>query len=60
MKFKIVMSSEAFETVAQARELLESMGVSHENEAIAWGKVLEMLAADFLASGWVDDGNDVP
>ena len=54
MKFKVVMSSDAFETVAQAREMLEEMGVSHENEAIAWGKVLEMLAADFLASGWVD------
>jgi len=49
------MSTEAFETVAQAREILEQMGVTHENEAVAWGKVLEMLAADFLAGGWVDD-----
>ena len=48
------MSSDAFETVARAREVLESMGVEHPVEAIAWGKVLEMLAADFLASGWVD------
>lgn len=54
MKFKVVMSTEAFEIVAQAREILEQMGVTHENEAVAWGKVLELLAADFLASGWVD------
>ena len=54
MKIKVVMSSDAFETVARAREILESMGVSHDVEAIAWGKVLELLAADFLASGWVD------
>jgi Zn-dependent membrane protease YugP len=60
VKFKVVMSSEAFETVAQARELLESMGVSHENEAVAWGKVLELLAADFIASGWVDGKMEVP
>lgn len=48
------MSSEAFETVARAREILEDMGISHDNEAVAWGKVLEMLAADFIASGWVE------
>lgn len=58
MKFKVVMSTEAFEIVAQAREILEQMGVTHENEAIVWGKVLELLAADFIASGWVD--GDVP
>lgn len=52
------MSTEAFEIVAQAREILEQMGVTHENEAIVWGKVLELLAADFIASGWVD--GDVP
>jgi hypothetical protein len=60
VKIKVVMSSDAFETVAQAREILESMGVSHNVEAIAWGKVLELLAADFLASGWVDHGDNVP
>ena len=54
VRFKVVMSSDAFETVARAREILESMGVSHDVEAVAWGKVLELLAADFLASGWVD------
>jgi hypothetical protein len=54
------MSTDAFEIVARARELLEEMGVSHDAEAIAWGKVLEMLAADFLASGWVDDTMEVP
>jgi hypothetical protein len=51
------MSTDAFEIVARARELLEEMGVSHEVEAVAWGKVLEMLAADFLASGWVEEGD---
>lgn len=61
MKFKVVMSSDAFETVAQAREILEQMGVTHENEAVAWGKVLELLAADFIASGWVEnDTMEVP
>jgi|GEM_PF-5577823 len=59
VKFKVVMSTDAFETVARARELLEKMGVTHDVEAIAWGKVLEMLAADFLASGWIDE-SDVP
>ena len=60
VKLEVVMSTDAFEIVARARELLEEMGVSHEVEAIAWGKVLEMLAADFLASGWVDDSIEVP
>lgn len=55
VKFKVVMSTDAFETVARARELLEAIGVTHDVEAIAWGKVLEMLAADFLASGWIDE-----
>jgi hypothetical protein len=55
-----VLSTDAFGTVARARELLEEMGVSHDVEAIAWGKVLEMLAADFIASGWIDDSIEVP
>ena len=53
------MSTDAFETVARARELLEAIGVTHDVEAIVWGKVLELLAADFLASGWIDK-SDVP
>lgn len=61
VKFEVVLSTDAFETVARARELLEEMGVIHENEAVAWGKVLELLAADFIASGWIDRDNiEVP
>ena len=60
VKFEVVMSTDAFEIVARARELLEEMGVSHEVEAVAWGKVLELLAADFIASGWIDDSIEVP
>lgn len=61
MKFEVLMSTDAFEIVARAREMLEAMGVSHDVEALAWGKVLEMLAADFLASGWIDgDKIEIP
>lgn len=59
VKIKIVVSTDAFDVIARAREIMEQMGVTHEVEAVAWGKVLELLAADFLASGWVDNGDGV-
>lgn len=58
VKLEIVVSTDAFDVIARAREIMEQMGVTHEVEAVAWGKVLEMLAADFLASGWIDNGDD--
>ncbi len=48
------MSTDAFDIVAIAREKIEQMITPHDNEAIVWGTVFELLAADFLSSGWID------
>ena len=50
-----MLSSDAFEVVAIARQRIEDMLANpHDDDAIAWGIVFELLAADFLASGWID------
>ncbi len=48
------MSTDAFEVVAIAREKIEPMIKPHDNEAVIWGEIFELLAADFIASGWID------
>lgn len=53
------MPLEAFEVVAIAREKIEQMITPHDNEAVIWGVIFELLAADFIASGWVDYANEL-
>jgi hypothetical protein len=46
---------DAFELIADARVKIEEMLISSPtNEPVLWGIIFELLAADFLASGWCD------
>ncbi|MNT90597.1 hypothetical protein D3C72_2315300 [compost metagenome] len=50
VRFRVAMSAQAFEVYQQALERVRQVADLHPDPAIAHGQVLEVLAAEFLAT----------
>jgi len=49
VRLSVAVPREAMDIVNQAKDLIEEQGALHKDAALAWGQVLERLAADYLA-----------
>jgi hypothetical protein len=49
VRLSVAVPREAMDIVNQAKDLVEEQGALHKDTALAWGQVLERLAADYLA-----------
>lgn len=49
VRISVAVSREAMDIVNQAKDLIEEQESLHKDTALAWGQVLERLAADYIA-----------